>query len=62
LIDLIVGVLMPLSTHLYNIMADSFIGGNILPRGSTILRRVTRNFLQQFFFGKRLMMFSLSPL
>ena len=62
MIDLIVGVLMPLSTHLYNIMADSFIGGNILPRGSTILRRDTRNFLQQFFFGRQLMMFSLSPL
>jgi len=26
------GVLMPLYTHLYNLTADSFIGGNILPR------------------------------
>jgi hypothetical protein len=32
LIDLIVGVLMPLYTHLHNPIADSFIGGNILPR------------------------------
>jgi len=32
LIALIVGVLMPLHTHLYNLTADSFIGGNSLPR------------------------------
>ena len=31
LIDLIVEVLMPLYTHLYNLKADSFIGGNRLP-------------------------------
>jgi hypothetical protein len=31
LIDLIFRVLMPLYTHLYNLMADSFIGGNIFP-------------------------------
>jgi hypothetical protein len=32
LIELIVGVLMPLYTHLNILMADSFIGGNRLPR------------------------------
>jgi hypothetical protein len=32
LIDLIVGVLMSLSTQLYNFTADSFIGGNKLTR------------------------------
>ena len=32
LIDLIVNVLMPLYTHLNNLMADSFIGGNKLHR------------------------------
>jgi len=34
LIDLIVGVLMPFYTHLNNLTADSFIGGNRLPRES----------------------------
>jgi hypothetical protein len=32
LMELIVGVLMPLYTHLNILMADSFIGGNRLPR------------------------------
>jgi len=32
LTDLIVGVVIPFYTHLYNLMAESFIGANRLPR------------------------------
>jgi len=41
LIDLIIGVVMPFYTHVYNLMADSFIGGNRSPKENQYPRQVT---------------------
>jgi stage III sporulation protein SpoIIIAA len=47
LIDLIVGVLMPLYTHLYNLMEQILLEETDHPGKTTILRQVTSKLYQQ---------------